>query len=300
MLKYILGNETKQAKMICEHLGLDSRLLSSLHRYQPRKKDLPIFISAGGAFHGDSLILSEKLHQAGREVEVKVIYDRHADFNAVVKELYKNVSPHFMLSSHYDSKKGKQGSILVPTPKEIDPKNPAAEELYKSYGEYSTHALSVYQMNMLEQLYLLGIEEESQQAQIDFALKGGKSILGKIKAVRSSTGLVASADLNRAKEIRNKKVHISIDIDVIKDVQCVGQNWNGETGPSLEELVNSVENLVSNNILVAVDLVGYYPTDLWNKKEGSDTEGLNIYRKLLEMIDPAMKVTEEKLVVNLS
>jgi len=238
-MEYVIGNEYNQSRTIMERLGVDLSKAISLHEYNARREQIPILVCSGGRFHDDTLTLSNKLRNVQVPVDVKVILDRHADFNHEAKE--------------------------------------------QNGSDYCSHALTIYKEGYLESLHILGIEEDSQVPQIQKALGRTGGLESAITGIWSPTKLVYSADINKAKEINGKNIHVSVDIDLIPNLDCVGITWGGKTGPSVSEVSDTLRWLVNNNNLVAFDIVGYYPQDLANSSV-TNTQGLLVYKQLIDRV----------------
>lgn len=134
---YVIGNESNQSERIMSQLGINISDAVSLADYIPDKSDCAILISSGGHHHGDTAILSAKLHKSGIIVDAKIIYDQHLDFFSI---------PAF--DAEYEKKKIRMASLNSP-------------EKYNCYLEsrrqFASHAFTVYEAGYLETLLLLGI-----------------------------------------------------------------------------------------------------------------------------------------------
>jgi len=275
---YIIGNLRNHACLLVDRLGLNRREAVFLDDFTPNG-EVPIVISSFGTFHGDTLTLSNKLREADKEVDVKVLFDRHADFNRDKIENPPKLEFHgLIISDEYRKKKHAERQHNI---------------------DHCSHAFTIYRQGYLEQLYILGIHHNQQEEQI-------KMVLGEMpfysdqyfSPIESPTELIYSPDITKADDIKGKRIHVSIDIDVIKDLECIPINWGGKSvegvpelnqscygcglGPTIDELAKIVRRLISNNTLVAFDIVGYSPIDII-KGAQVPTEGLEVYRKLLSL-----------------
>ena len=238
-MEYVIGNEYHQSRTIMDRLGIDLSKAVSLQDYKAGKEQIPILVCSGGRFHNDTLTLSNKLKSAQVPVDIKVIFDRHADFNHEAKE--------------------------------------------QNDSDYCSHALTIYKEGFLESLHILGIEEDSQVPQIQKALGRHGSLESAITGIWSPTNLKYSADINKAREIKGKNIHISVDIDVIPNLDCVGITWGGKIGPSVREVSDTLRWLVINNNLTAFDIVGYYPQDLADSSV-TNPQGILVYKQLIDQV----------------
>ena len=153
-------------------------------------------------------------------------------------------------------------------------KNPCLEQ---ACSEYASHALTTYKMGHLKSLYILGVYDQWIVPLIDEELSTIRR-----NGADTKTNFIYSADVHEADKINGHRIHVSVDIDVIKNLNCVSKpEWSGQTGPSVEDLSDVIESLISRNRLVAFDIVGYQPDDLNREPVPKNTEGLEIYRKLL-------------------
>ncbi len=228
---YLVGSALEDTRRIATTLGIAQAVQVPLHLF-PSKGPMCI-ISSNGIYHGDSLTVSENLRKVSIPVDVKIIFDRHADFN----------KPNFSLSG---------------------------------IEHFASHAFEVYAQNFLERLYVLGIEPGYQERQIMNCLHDLR-----IASSLPHTKLFYSCDITSARSVEGKRIHVSVDIDVIKRLTCINPGFGGESGPSLEELSNEIATISKENTLVAIDLVGFLPRSR-DLSCDSDAEGLLVYKTIVQ------------------
>lgn len=246
--KYIIGNDIGDVIRIIGYLGIPGLSRGvTLSDYFPEQDEVPILISSSGLYHGDSLILSDKLSEC-IEIEYKVIIDRHSEFSL-------------------DSVPVGQQTLVS----KIIPKS-----LQEKIASYGTHMREVWERGYLERMALLGLEDGQEKQVLDY-FKGSipKNVL-------------VSNHLDKADKIGGCNLHITSDIDVISGISCVGRSdWKGDTGPTLDQVLEAIRTLIENNKLVAFDIVGlsignvdltsgYIPENI--------KEGLECYQRILKVV----------------
>lgn len=223
---YLFGGDEKESRKILARLRVPKPCEEPqlLRDFSPETTKLPILISSGGEFHGDTITFSRKLISSPNAPNTKIIFDRHADF-------------------------------------------------LRGVQDYASHAFQTYEEGFLDELGIFGIEEFLEK-QIEYNRPNAKP---------TRTSLTYSTEIDGINEIKDKRLHISVDVDVIGNTRCVRPNWGGETGPTLPQLTNAIRTLKKNNEIVALDVVGYVPDDL-EASPLRETEGLKIYREVIASV----------------
>lgn len=258
---YLIGNNPVYSEVIMKRLGIDTGKAIPLNQYQYNQNgsDKPIIlVTSSGFHHGDTLNLSEILLKNGVYVDAKIVIDRHLDFERPGVDV-----PKFDISDH---------SMQM-----------RKDNLYnKSVTYYASHSRELCGQEYLDsgigQMFLLGVENENPMLTIKSRLSNEPSLRYIFK-----DQIFSSPRIDVLEKIEGKKIHLSIDIDAIPDLNCLGMDhWSGKTGPSLSYLLSELKGLAKNNEIVALDLAGYYPNI--DDITAADKQGMNIYDQLIKQV----------------
>lgn len=254
-IKYVFGNESSQVQKLVEALGLQSETWQPLHTLE-NLEGPAVMLSSHGVFHGDTYFLSQL-----RPSDLKLIYDQHVDNAPII------IAAQFY--GREDVEQALHGAEVS---------HASFLRLQHSLEYHASHTEEVIRDEFVHHAIVAGVSHKQ--------LSGAYECSGDLveRRVYKNRAMTTFADNERFTHfLEGLSLHVSVDIDVLRDTRCVHNAWYRSDGPSLDNLCHTLDIVARKNKIHTFDIVGY------NGKPEHLEEATFMYGRILDTVLPHMR-----------